>query len=112
MLADPALLWKQYQEFLNLPQYDMPDMTKIHKAMSSGNPFDYMNQAQLERMRANSEFKPWSKELTDGLFFQKEPKQWDEEFAAICSHYKDSTSVLHWSGSRCVKGQVVPGSGH
>jgi len=106
MLKDPAHVWQNLQGFLGLPQYNIPSMTEIHKTTSSGNPFDYMNQAQLQRMRGDALFSQWKEELTDGHYFKNSTSEWEAEFAYICRHYKDSKSVLRWRRSKCINGVV------
>ena len=106
MLTDPAHVWQNLQEFLGLPQYDIPSMTTIHKTTSSGNPFDYMHQGQLQRMREDPSFAQWKQELSDGHFFKNSTTEWEAEFATICNNYKESKSVLRWRRSKCVKGRV------
>ena len=106
MLTNPADVWQNMQVFLGLPPYDIPSLSDIHKTASSGNPFDYMNPAQLVRMRASPAFSRWREELTDPHFFKNSTSAWEAEFATICRHYRDSKSVLHWRRSRCINGVV------
>ena len=96
----------QFIRNVGLPQYDIPSMTTIHKTTSSGNPFDYMHQGQLQRMREDPSFAQWKQELSDGHFFKNSTTEWEAEFATICNNYKESKSVLRWRRSKCVKGRV------